>query len=115
MGEYDVGMSKAPICEQCSIQMVERTRKSDGKKFYGCKNWPKCDEAEEHEDADPTDEYGNSCYFYVLIAVVPLLLLVGCNQVRTNFPDGCVFHGGNVVVCPGGSGNVILPSKTPSP
>lgn len=45
-------MSKAPICDNCGVQMVERTRRSDGRKFYGCPNWPNCDETAEHEDED---------------------------------------------------------------
>lgn len=53
-------MSHAPICSQCDIQMVERTRRSDGQKFYGCPNFPRCTETEEHEDTDPTDAFGNS-------------------------------------------------------
>lgn len=54
-------MSNAPICPQCDVQMVERTRRADGKKFYGCPNWPRCDETAEHEDEEFTcDDYGNS-------------------------------------------------------
>lgn len=60
-------MSKAPICPQCDVQMVERTRKSDGEKFYGCPNWPKCDETADHEDTDTTtfgDIYNSDGQFY---------------------------------------------------
>ena len=51
-------MSNAPICQHCDVQMVERTRRSDGKKFYGCPNWPRCDETETHEDTD-TETFGD--------------------------------------------------------
>ena len=55
-------MSKAPICESCGVQRVERTNKRWGTKFYGCKNWPKCGETAEHEDADPSDVHGNMSF-----------------------------------------------------
>jgi ssDNA-binding Zn-finger/Zn-ribbon topoisomerase 1 len=58
-------MSNAPICEDCSIPMIDRTRRSDGKKFYGCPNWPQCDNTEIHED-EFCDAYGNTCYFDTL-------------------------------------------------
>lgn len=45
-------MSHAPICPQCDIQMVERTNRQTGQKFYGCKNYPKCDETAHHEDEE---------------------------------------------------------------
>lgn len=47
-------MSHAPICPQCNVQMVTRTRRSDGEKFYGCPNFPRCDETADHEDTDIT-------------------------------------------------------------
>lgn len=31
-----------PTCPQCGIQMRLRTRKFDGKQFYGCSNYPTC-------------------------------------------------------------------------
>lgn len=43
-------MSKAPICPQCDVQMVERRNNLTGAKFYGCPNYPRCDETEVHED-----------------------------------------------------------------
>lgn len=44
-------MSKAPICPNCDVQMVERRNNTgDGSKFYGCPNWPTCDETADHED-----------------------------------------------------------------
>lgn len=43
-------MSKAPISDNCGIQMVERINKRWGSKFYGCPNYPQCDETAEHED-----------------------------------------------------------------
>ena len=32
----------APRCPYCGGEMVIRTRKSDGKSFYGCRSYPKC-------------------------------------------------------------------------
>lgn len=32
--------------------MVERVRRSDGNKFYGCPNFPKCTETAPHEDTE---------------------------------------------------------------
>ena len=32
----------APCCPRCGAPMVLRTRKSDGKSFYGCSGYPKC-------------------------------------------------------------------------
>ncbi len=37
-----VGVDEAPKCPFCGGEMVLRTRKSDGKSFYGCKSYPKC-------------------------------------------------------------------------
>lgn len=34
--------SAAPVCPLCGGEMVVRTRKTDGKRFYGCKAFPKC-------------------------------------------------------------------------
>lgn len=34
--------SAPPLCPRCGTVMVMRTRKIDGKKFYGCKAFPKC-------------------------------------------------------------------------
>lgn len=45
-------MSTAPICIECNEQMVERTARSTGKKFYGCIHWPRCTETAEHEDEE---------------------------------------------------------------
>lgn len=50
-------MSNAPICEDCGIQMVERTNKATGKKFYGCKKFPHCRNTEEHEDNEDHESY----------------------------------------------------------
>lgn len=54
-----ISMNKAPICPQCDVQMVERGgRKIEGRylrKFYGCPNWPQCDETATHEDDDFAD------------------------------------------------------------
>ncbi len=47
-------MSKAPICPECGDQMVERTRRDNGEKFYGCIHWPRCTETADHEDTDTT-------------------------------------------------------------
>lgn len=44
-------MSKAPICPQCDVQMRERTNSATGEKFYGCPNYPTCDETASHEDS----------------------------------------------------------------
>lgn len=46
-------MSKAPICD-CGDQMVLRHRKTDGKPFYGCKNFGNggCSETSNTEDTD---------------------------------------------------------------
>lgn len=44
----------APICEDCGEQMVERRRKVDGKRFYGCRNFPRCSNTEPIEAEDPT-------------------------------------------------------------
>ncbi len=44
-------MSHAPICDNCGIQMKLKTSK-DGHQFYGCPNWPKCDETASTEDDD---------------------------------------------------------------
>ena len=54
-------MSNAPICENCDVQMVERTNRSTGTTFYGCPNWPECDQTEEHEDNFDAP-YGATCY-----------------------------------------------------
>lgn len=54
---HTIRRNEAPICPQCSIQMVERQNRSTGVKFYGCKNYPECDETAEHEDAED-DEGG---------------------------------------------------------
>ena len=32
----------APLCPKCGVPMVLRHRKSDGGKFWGCSNFPKC-------------------------------------------------------------------------
>ena len=32
----------APLCPKCGVPMVLRQRKSDGGKFWGCPNYPKC-------------------------------------------------------------------------
>ena len=32
----------APLCPKCGVPMVLRHRKSDGGKFWGCPNFPKC-------------------------------------------------------------------------
>lgn len=43
-------MSKAPICE-CGEQMVERTNRQTGVKFYACADYTGgCGETAEHED-----------------------------------------------------------------
>ena len=34
--------SVAPMCPVCGGEMVKRTRKTDGKRFYGCKSFPEC-------------------------------------------------------------------------
>jgi ssDNA-binding Zn-finger/Zn-ribbon topoisomerase 1 len=57
-------MSNAPICEQCNIQMVERTRRSDGKMFYGCPNFPKCRETERDDDSMEYDITFDNGEFY---------------------------------------------------
>lgn len=31
-----------PTCANCGIKMVERTSGKDGKKFWGCRNYPRC-------------------------------------------------------------------------
>lgn len=45
-------MSTAPICDNCGVQMKLRTRGSDGAQFYGCPNWPRCDETASTADND---------------------------------------------------------------
>ena len=42
--------SSAPICPDCSVQMIERTNGSTGEKFFGCPNFPKCRNSEAIED-----------------------------------------------------------------
>lgn len=40
-----VGVSnfaQVPKCPRCGASMVRRTRKTDGKSFYGCSNYPTC-------------------------------------------------------------------------
>jgi ssDNA-binding Zn-finger/Zn-ribbon topoisomerase 1 len=37
--EPDTDLHKCPFC---GGELVERTRKSDGGKFFGCKGYPKC-------------------------------------------------------------------------
>lgn len=57
--------NKAPICPQCGLQMVERTNKQKGTKFYGCKKFPHCRETlpidgqdeETDDDDDDMDEF----------------------------------------------------------
>mgnify|MGYP003628042594 CR=1 FL=1 len=51
VGNYDSGevasaeafgetpQEASPICEKCGGVMVKRTRKADGKEFWGCSNW----------------------------------------------------------------------------
>lgn len=49
-------MSKAPICPQCDVQMVLRRQQSTRHTFYGCPNWPDCEETASTEDEDYGEE-----------------------------------------------------------
>lgn len=49
-------MSKAPICDACGIQMVEKRNNTTLKKFYGCPNYPACTETAQHEDGEHDEE-----------------------------------------------------------
>lgn len=48
-----------PQCPSCDGDMVQRTNRIDGTKFWGCKNYPTCKGIvqleEEDEDLVPTD------------------------------------------------------------
>lgn len=47
-----ISMSKAPICS-CGLQMVERTNRSTGEKFYACaEGFDGCGETASHEDSE---------------------------------------------------------------
>jgi DNA topoisomerase-1 len=39
LNDLEDSFSKCPFCNS---ELVERTRKSDGGKFFGCKGYPKC-------------------------------------------------------------------------
>ncbi len=41
-------MSNAPICI-CGDQMIVRTSRESGRKFFGCRNYPQCDHTEAYE------------------------------------------------------------------
>lgn len=38
----NIRLKPEPKCPDCYEIMVLRTRKSDGKKFWGCSTWPEC-------------------------------------------------------------------------
>ena len=44
--------STIPMCPKCNVAMVLRTRKSDGGKFWGCPNYPKCRSIVEIKDVE---------------------------------------------------------------
>lgn len=66
MTDISTPSAKAPICEDCQVQMIERTRRSDGSKFYGCRNFHQCRNTSNHEEEFYCDEYGNTSYFDTL-------------------------------------------------
>lgn len=42
VNEMNSADCSGPLCPRCGAQMVQRTRKSDGRQFWGCPNYPKC-------------------------------------------------------------------------
>lgn len=41
------------FCKKCGSTMIVRSRKSDGKKFFGCSNYPKCDGTAPFQEVAP--------------------------------------------------------------
>ncbi len=52
----DPSEGKAVTCPKCGASMHERTRRSDGHRFMGCNDYPKCKGTRDVEDPGDYDE-----------------------------------------------------------